>query len=337
MAELVAVAADLIGAEVELLEDLSFSSRARVARLRLADGSTVVVKRPEQPSAYMCEAAAFATIPAEFRPGLVVAGQGVIVMEDLGAGTSLADLLLGEDRAAAEGGLLAWSYGLGRALRPTLRRGADEQPENLQVGVDHLEQLATDLDIVSVPEGLRDEADFIAAVLGRPGSWLAFCPGDTCPDNNRVGSDNVVRFFDFEGAGWRHAAMEAAYCRSPFCTCWCVARLPDEWAERMEEAFVDALAPPDRQAFVRTIGLAAAGYTLSTLGWFRSFLVENNRVGPPDRAPLGGRQYVYNRLNVLVRCRDELPALAALANDVTARLVDRWPEAAEIPLYPAFT
>src|SRR5688572_8113988 len=61
-------------------------------------------------------------LPGDTRPALLAAGQGTIVMEDLGSGPSLADLLLDDDRGAAECALLAWAGPLGRALAAT-RRG----------------------------------------------------------------------------------------------------------------------------------------------------------------------------------------------------------------------
>ena len=164
---------------------------------------------------------------------------------------------------------------------------------------------------------------------------LAYCPGDTCPDNNRVLDDGSIRLFDFEGAGWRHAATEAAYCRAPFCTCWCVAAMPAEILASMESEFLSALGPPRLSEFRAAVGLAAVAWTLTTFDYFRRFVIEGTRVGPP-RAPADGRQYVVFRLAAIESERDRLPALGELAYRLRKAIVARWPSSAELPSYPAF-
>ena len=70
----------------------------------------------------------------------------------------------------------------------------------------------------------------------------AFMPNDACPDNNRCIGDAVV-LFDFEFSGRMHVASTAAYCLVPFCSCWCLARLPDGMSDRMFAAFSDEYRP----------------------------------------------------------------------------------------------
>ena len=320
---------------VELVGDLTFSSKATVARLRVPGGGTVVAKQPRDPATYRRELEALRTLPESVRPALLACGGGVFVLEDLGPGPSLADLLLGDDPEAAERALLGWAATLGEALRATLGHGQGPAPEDLGDGAAELRQLAAELD-VPVPRGLDDDVALIASTLAAPGPWLAFCPSDTCPDNNRVLADGSVRLFDFEGAEWRHAALEAAYCRAPFCTCWCVARLPEGMTGRMEAAFVDRLAPPDARAFVATVPLAAVSYTLASFDWFRRrFVVEDLPPGLRRVMPCAGRQYVYERL-VAVAALPQVPVLAGVAGGLAARIADRWPDATAMPLYPAF-
>ena len=331
---LLEVADSLLG-PVELIDDLTFSSKAHVARLRVQGGPTVVAKQPLDPDAFAREVEAFEVLPAPVRPALVVAGRGVWVMEDLGAGPSLADLLLGSNPEAAEAALLVWSETLGRALRPTLRDGSAAAPDDLAGAVEQLGRLAAELD-VAVPGGVADDVASIASTLARPGPWLAFCPSDACPDNNRVLDDGSVRLFDFEGAGWRNAALEAAYCRAPFCTCWCVARLPTGMRHRMESVFLAELVPANPSDFADVVALAAVSYTLVTFDWFRRFVMEDLPAGPAGRTPSTGRQYVYSRLITIAAERERLPALADVAGRLAAAIVTRWPDAAAMPLYPAF-
>ena len=321
----------------ELVDDLTFSGRALVVRIRRTDGTTAIVKAPARAEALEREAEALRTLPAATRPDLIAAGDGLLVLEDLGTGPSLADLLLGSDGPAAERALLAWAWTLGTALRATARHGRPEPVDDMAPGLAQLAGLAADLG-VTPPQGLEDEVSALADALAQPCPWVALCPSDTCPDNNRVLPDGTVRLFDFENAGWRSAASEAAYCRVPFCTCWCVAGLPDGLTGRMEEAFVSAfgLDPADAGPFSEAVDRAASASTLLSFSWFRRFVLDDPPVGPPERAPIRGRQYVYPRLVAMAARPGTTPMLAALAGVLADRVAARWPEAAMMRPYPAF-
>lgn len=330
--QLLKSAASLLG-PVDLVDDLTFSDKAQVARLRTMTGATVVAKRPVDRAAFGRELEALRVLPEAVRPGLVAAGDDILVLQDLGPGPSLADLLLGGDPASAETALITWARTLGEALHATMRHGTPPEPEGLEAGLDEMRQLAWALN-VPVPASVDEDVASIASMLARPGPWVAFCPSDTCPDNNRVLPDGSVRLFDFEGAGWRHAAVEAAYCRAPFCTCWCMARLPDGMVGRMEAAFLDALAPTDPTHFAEVVTPAAVHYTLVQFRWFRGFVLDGRAV--PPRAPSTGRQNVYMRLLAVAAERENLPALGEIAQGLATAVLRRWPDAAAMPLYPAF-
>jgi hypothetical protein len=318
-----------------LVEDLTFSGRAAVARLRLADGKTVIAKRPFSAEALTNETEALQNLPAACRPAFIAGGEGLIVMEDLGDGPSLADVLLGTDPAEAEVALLGWARTLGAALRPSLGSGPPGDLDDTVAGAREMRRLAEELG-VAVPVSLEGDARAINEALSAPGPWVAYCPGDTCPDNNRVVPGGGVRFFDFEGAGWRHAALEAAYCRAPFCTCWCVAGLPEGMTGRMEAELLATLSPPEPERFAAMVGLGAVYYTLVSFRWFRRFLQDDRPIGPPERGPARGRQYVYARLRTAAGQGGRIPAIADLSDRLAARISERWPEAAHLPLYPAF-
>ena len=333
--DLISAASAVVGTRVKLLDDLSFSSRAAVARIDAGEGRTAIAKKPFSLSAFAAELEALQILPADTRPALLGSADGVLVMEDLGTGPSLADVLLSPSGDRAERALASWAGTLGRALRATLRNGTPTGRLELGDGLAELRALADEL-AVPVPAGVEDDVRHIAGTLSHESPWLAYCPGDTCPDNNRVLADGSVRLFDFEGSGWRHAATEAAYCRAPFCTCWCVSALPAGVLRSMEAEFLGALDPPTPEEFRATVGLAAVSWTLTTFDHFRRFVHEGRAVGPPVRAPIGGRQYVVLRLEAVGAQREELPALAELACALRAAIVRRWPEAATLPVYPAF-
>jgi hypothetical protein len=319
----------------EMVDDLTNSGRAVLARITV-DGQTFIAKSNKDPDRFANEVSALQTLPAEVRPALVSVGERVVVMEDLGNGPSLADLLLGSDSDAAHDALLLWARTLGAALAPSLRRGARPDPLDLQDPMDNIVDVASTFG-VAAPAGLADDQRVLEAVFNTETDWFAFGPSDACPDNNRVFPNGTLKFFDFEGAGWRHAASEAAYTRAPFCTCWCVAALPDGTTNAMEDAFMAALDPPSPDAFRVATGAAAIAYVLQTMRYFRQFLDSDAPVAPPGvEAPSRGRQYVHGRLLLIAEYADTVPALAQLAASTAAAMRDRWPDCTPLPLYPAF-
>ena len=67
--------------------------------------------------------------------------------------------------------------------------------------------------------------------------------------------------------------------------------------ERMEEAFLAKLTPPDAVRFRKVVPLAAVSYTLVGFeSWFPRCVLEDRPPGPPGVVPSTGRQYVYERL-----------------------------------------
>ena len=325
--------ADLMPGAV-MVEDLTNSGRAALARIEV-DGATYVAKRHETTEAFGNEVEALRTLPPDVRPALISVGQRVVVMEDLGPGESLADLLLGDDPARAREGLLLWATTLGCALRPTMREGQRAKPLDLADEVAALATLADHFD-VAAPTALGDDVSRLVAPLNASSPWWAFGPSDACPDNNRVMADGSMTLFDFEGATWRHAASEAAYTIGPFCSCWCVAHLPDGMTDAMYAAFEAALEPEDPAEFRVAAEMASLVYVLQQANWYRYFLKENAPIGPPGRAPATGRQFVPFRLDRVAGYRDRYPALGSFAANLADAIRQRWPDTPPMPLYPAF-
>ena len=133
------------GAPVRLAdaEDLGGSDRSVVMRVRVAESPfelprTLVVKHygacPEQarsdPFAHEAASCQLTTaLPPEARvgPELIAhdAGERLLVLEDLGRGATLADVLFEDDPRVAERALLAWARALGRLHRTTAGCEAD--------------------------------------------------------------------------------------------------------------------------------------------------------------------------------------------------------------------
>lgn len=278
----------------------------------------------------------------------------ILVLEDLGQGPCLADVLQGTDEAAARRGLVTYAAGLGRLHAATSGRQAEfagtraglglaPAEDELQIGrwlredVAAFGQACAAL-VVEPAAGWEAEIQAVAATLAEPGPWLAFAPGDTCPDNHRFIGESL-RFFDFEFCSFRHALLDSSYLRVPFPTCWCVNRLPPDLVPALEATYRAELvrgcpAAADDAAFGRALVHACAYWMVVTLGWHLiQALTEDQPWGISSLRP---RQRL--RLDTFMAASEtfgHLPALAATARALAGRLRERWPEA-DMPLYPPF-
>ncbi|MEU3170019.1 hypothetical protein [Streptosporangium sp. NPDC006930] len=245
-------AGEVLGTELSEPVDLGGSPRTVVLRCRTASGGSVVVKKygtePDDLRAFTAEAAGLSLRLAG--PELLGVDDSIplLVMEDLGSAPTLADVLLGNDPQAALDGLSAWARGLGRLAVASVHRRADlaalsagygmgvpswdEEPWLLRHAAEFPAALAG-IGVEAPPE-LAGELERIAATGAN--EYLAFTPGDTCPDNNLLTPDGL-RLIDFESACYLPVFMTAAYCRMPFATCWCVFTLPAGLAEKIEETY----------------------------------------------------------------------------------------------------
>src|SRR5919108_299379 len=124
-------------------EDLGGSERSVVARARLARNPfslprTLVVKHylaepdPDRPDPFHYEVAScqlFTALPTESRPSPVLIAYDtqtrLLVLEDLGRSSTLADKLFGPDPAAAQRNMLSWARALGRMQAATAGREGD--------------------------------------------------------------------------------------------------------------------------------------------------------------------------------------------------------------------
>ncbi|MBC8138643.1 MAG: hypothetical protein H8F28_22415 [Fibrella sp.] len=285
-------------------------------------------------------------------------GSGIVLVEDLGDGKSLADVLQGDDRVSLENGLLQYSASLGRLHAATAGRAAEleaawsslgtrweasETPyrqaeswahENATPFREGCESLQ-----VAVATGFAEEARAVWEAMARPGPFLAFTPGDTCPDNHRLTADGYVRFFDFEACGFRHALLDAAYCHAPFPTCWCVQRLPIPLAPRMTDAYRGELIQGcpeagDDDIFYTALAHACASWAVSVASWHLTEAMENDR--PTGLVSL--RQRVVLNLDSFVETADrlgKLPALRDTANALATKLRSLWGDDAKTLYYPA--
>jgi hypothetical protein len=357
-------------------EDLGGSDRSVVARARVARNPfslprTLVVKHyrdepaPGRPDPFPFEVASaqlFTSMSPELRPSPVLIAHDpasrLLVMEDLGRSSTLADKLFGPDGAAAQRCLLSWAAALGRMQAATAGREKDfgallrrlgerawrdpmaDEARAAFAGVAGL--LRDELGVVATPAAIQEAHD-TARLLGGT-RYRAFSPSDTCPDNNLVTSRGV-RFVDFEWGCFRDIALDAAYFRVPFPGCEASFALPPGMADTLLATWRNEIAAvwPDLEESgrleARLFDAQLLWVWLCTWWFLPRIRVRDQHVGQDaGRSP---------RISTaLSHYWDQLAADAAVAGKsataelgvaVAEALNKRFPDApAALQVYPAF-
>ena len=357
-------------------EDLGGSDRSVVARARVARNPfslprTLVVKHyrdppaPGRPDPFPFEVASaqlFTSMSPELRPSPVLIAHDpasrLLVMEDLGRSSTLADKLFGPDGAAAQRCLLSWAGALGRMQAATAGREKDfgallrrlgerawrdpmaDEARAAFAGVAGL--LRDELGVVATPAAIQEAHD-TARLLGGT-RYRAFSPSDTCPDNNLVTSRGV-RFVDFEWGCFRDIVLDAAYFRVPFPGCEASFALPPGMANSLLATWRNEIAAvwPDLEESgrldARLFDAQLLWVWLCTWWFLPRIRVRDQHVGQDaGRSP---------RISTaLSHYWDQLAADAAVAGKsataelgvaVAEALNKRFPDApAALPVYPAF-
>ena len=362
-AQIVGAASALLGRPLTEPVELS-EGREEGVVLRCRDaagGGTVVVKTyPRTAEGASCFAAEAAGLDvaggSAFAPTILGAETGLqlVVMSDLGSGSSLADVLLTGSAAEARTALLDWAAACGRlSVSSHARRSAfdaltarylagqpDERhlaglPGRVLAAADNAAKMS-----VPAPDGLAGELAEVAAAAAAD-EYAVFSPGDICPDNNLLTSAGV-RFIDFEEAGFHPAFLDAAYITMPFSTCWCVFRFPPELSAEAEAAYreqVCAVWPDLADDAVWQPGLrrAVAAWTMSSTSWLLRRAVAADVPMNTEQPSPHTRQLMRHRWQSLLAELEpagDLPAIAALVRSLLAATVG-W-HAPDLPLYPAF-
>jgi hypothetical protein len=365
-------------------EDLGGSERSVVARARVVRNPfslprTLVVKHyladaaPDRPDPFHYEVAScqlFTALPADDRSSPVLIAHDpdarLLVLEDLGRSSTLADKLFGPDPEAAQRCLLGWARALGRMQAATAGRESDfgallrrqgerawrdPMAEEARVALAGLPDLL-DARLGLVPSAAAAaEAHDTVRLLGGT-RYRAFSPSDTCPDNNLVTSRGV-RFVDFEWGCFRDVVLDAAYCRVPFPACEASFALPRTIAAGMLEAWRAEIAgvwpeldEPERLA--RRLLDAQLLWVWLCTWWLLPRLPHVGESGAPTGrdGPIGPDTARSPRISTaLAHYWRELgvaaaeagrDATAALAGAVVAALRERFPDAPEmLAVYPA--
>lgn len=357
------------GAVLKEGTDLGGSGRSHVHRhpVRSAPpewGASVVVKRfVPQPAGsraamgYRRELAGLAYLPGA--PRLLAADQEsrTLVMEDLGPHPTLADVLLGDDEAAAWRHTLSWAGALGRTVRsgsdllaevtrqlgPAVAEDRQARQDFPRRGLTRLCEVGAATRTAAAQAQIEDAVDWLEQDTRRH----VLGPGDSCPDNALL-TPGGVRFVDLEGAGVRHLAYEAAYAAEPFSTCWCVFAPPGGLGEAMLGAFTAGAAEQvpglvGDPAWPQQVRVAVAAWVLSGTLWLLDGALADRTMtgGGTSEEPQGPRfrALLLSRWRwVAHQCADDLPAVAAVCGEAAAWATCAWPDGSglELPPYPAW-
>jgi len=344
--------------------------RAHVFRLRRDDGRSAVLKRREdgRHGDFGIELATLAflnAMPEPVAPRLLGADTeaGILVMEDLGLGPSLADSLLTGEFDQAQAGLIAYARALGRlhawsasrgaelaALRARYAPGAALEPAwtgAIERGREAFLGVAAGLGLAT--DGVGDEIAGLGALMSGSGpggsgpagsglggaGYLGLVHGDACPDNVRLAGGECL-IFDFETSGWGPVVLDVAYLLAPFPSCWCFGAVPSDVAMPALDAYrvqgsagTNDLGPD----WAAAMAAAVAGWLVARGRVMASALEEDRRpwgtagMRPRLLAWLGSFTGAASQAGVL-------PRLRALTGQLAEELSSRWPEA-RVPDYPA--
>lgn len=294
-----------------------------------------------------------AALGSGLAPRLLAVGAGFLITEDLGAGPSLLDLLLGRDAEAARSGLIAFARHLGTLHAETARR-----PEILPAALPvvrvpvavYWEAARHAAALLGLPAPAQVDGDIeaLAGLLAEP-DCLALSSGDASVVNCKVVGDEV-RFFDFEDACVRHPLVDAAVLRFPSPTGAPFWRLPPAVALSFESAYRAARPDlPDDDYYERGLAASCAAWTVLRLmrlprvdagpdrdAW--PLLPPDWSGPPPARSRRGQLVATLETCRASLRRADAFGALADWFGRLEDLLRERWPEASEpLPLFPAFS
>lgn len=269
----------------------------------------------------------------------------MLLMEDMGEGTSLAQRLLGDNPDAAEAAVLGWATTIaklqvatlnaGPAFRDSLSALATKQLAQPDLSREWLDSSAKDLRSllprlgVEPAEGELGEFRRLGILLTSDESPYALSPADTCPDNN-VETESGLALIDFEWAQHRHVAWDAAYLSVPWPTCWCACRLPAELAEaalaRWRETLVPALHPSMVVDLDTAVSDATAAWCLISTAWYLPNALGNDPALPdPRRTMPSRRSMIQHRMKLLLSMPTAQP-LKDLAERTLSASLRRWGE-----------
>ena len=340
-------------------ELLRAGNRSRVVRCPVHGGpvaSVIVKQATAEPERSMTDRVCLSFLSADpSTAGIAPRFYGgdatgeLFVMEDLGDGGTLDDLLAGDGPAPVRAALDGLARTAARLHSATLGREADfarvwEQSPGRPAADRHTEAaawLAAGAKVLAwfdafgcvVPEGFDAGMEYVAHAYAQPGPFLALTHGDFAPTNNHVGAGGV-RLLDFEYGGYRHALYDM--------TAWEVlCPLLEAWLRPMVATYrrnmVDAVPVVDDDRLFEAAWATLCVYrTLAMLTWTPPAIIRENRTWVGEWT---AREAILTAVSRSRNHAAHVPELATVCEGL-ARLQEqmtaRWPEHVNaLPRWPA--
>ena len=347
--------------QVRPVAELGGSTRSEVWRVRVQAQRplrnaprSLVVKRylAENPAPWAREVSGLETVddPA-IAPHIhgVLPDAKLVVLEDLGKGSTVADALSGHSPSNAARAVYAWTDVMARLHVRTTDRGAafaerlgrrapnapaHAVPAMLDTATTALEGQLGTLGLTA-PSGSLEMMRGLGERLGLDGR-AALSPADACPDNN-IRRRQGLALIDFEASEYRHIAWDVAYLLVPWPSCWSSWRLPDRIAttafERYRRQVVHALPYVGTDEFVHDVRLAVLGWTIATTPWFLPRALTGSHETLLQPTP-SRRAMILHRLSLSTTLGGPAP-LVKLAHVLEQELRRRWGDQ-PLAMAPAF-
>lgn len=294
-------------------------------------------------------------------PRLLAADEeaGILIMEDLGTGPTLENLLVGDDSSEASQGLVAFAATLGRMHATTsghvaqyyqIRRrlgSVDPAFDRVSISgieIEHawrqLQEIVAMRPSLPTPHAVDADIHELLHVLSEPCAYLAFSNGDACPANCLLSGD-ALRLLDFEQASFRHALLDVTALRFPFPACGCWSRLPEDVGRRAENAYRKEMARScpdilDHASYAHGLTVACAAWTIVRM----VRLPKLEQIDEPHPMGFSRRGQLLDMIRTTVSCSQHSHTLRSFASwlaSVHDVLQRQWSHiTAPQPLYPAF-
>jgi hypothetical protein len=292
------------------------------------------------------------TAPGREHGAALLAGDvaaGIMVFEDLGKDLgSLVQPLLKGSAQEAENALASYARALGRLHADTL--GCREPHHATYQAIFGARtrwpsgwRVEADAEVVAERLGHAAPAGELALLTSRlrePGPWLSLVHGDPCPDNALL-VEGRIRLVDYEWARPAHALLDGIYWRMGFPTCWCAGHTPPDVAARVDAVYRDELGRSlplalDDAAFRTEQAYVTAAWVFTGLAWRLGQALESDEKW--GIWSIRGRLLFY--LEQVIDVTTAAGVLAGLGESARAWLASlrgRWPEAAPLGYFPAFS
>jgi hypothetical protein len=262
----------------------------------------------------------------------------LFVMEDLGSGRNLQDILEHEGTAALRTALGSLARQMARLHRAAL--GKEHDFEELRRSLPEADELGRQTEsrvwlhgrakvtnwFTAVnrvpPRGLDASLEHVAAVYEQADGFLAFTHGDPAPSNNHF-SGSGTRLLDFEYCAYRHALYDLSawnvLCPLP---ADCVAGMVAEFRAELAPGFPAAL---DDACFAEAWACLCAYRALAVLSWIPPAILAENRSWVGTWTAREAVLVILSRLEAVTATVPALEAVNGGAGILLHELRLRWP------------